>query len=160
MRSCVSLTVLMAGTTRRFAAVAGVVVASLALLVGGCSGSVGTAPTSPAAGVVSLGGQPVADVNVTFTPTAGRSATGRTDAQGRFALSTFAEGDGAVPGSHRVTLSLPAADVPMPGTPEAASYKPPTAPFPARYGSLDETDLVVEIPAGGNTAIALELKAD
>lgn len=160
MRSCVRLTVCIAETPRRFATVAGVVVTSLVVLVAGCSGGVGTAPTAPAAGSISLAGQPIADVNVTFTPTAGRSATGRTDAQGRFALSTFAEGDGAVPGSHRVTLSLPAADVPMPGTPEAASYKPPTAPFPARYGSLDDTDLVVEIPAGGDTAIALELQGD
>lgn len=148
------------GVCVRGIVVSGLVVPSLALLAAGCSGSAGTAPTAVAAGSVMLGGQPIADVNVTFTPNAGRSATGRTDAAGRFTLSTFAEGDGAVPGSHRVTLSLPAADVPMPGTPEAAAYRPPKPPFPARYGSLESTDLVVEIPAGGDTAIALELKGD
>lgn len=126
----------------------------------GCGGAgVGRAPTAPAAGVVTLAGQPLADVTITFTPAAGRPATGRTDATGRFTLSTFAAGDGAVPGEHRVTLSLPAVDVPMPGTPEAAGYVPAKRSFPERYGGLDTTDLRIEIPAAGARDLRLELPA-
>jgi hypothetical protein len=126
------------------------------LAITGCA-KPGRAPTAKAAGALSAGGAPLAGVNVTFTPAAGRSASGTTDAEGRFSLSTFAPGDGAVPGKHRVTLSLKEADVPMPGTPEAAAYKPPPLPFAKKYAGLATTDLEIEIPPGGNPAIALEV---
>jgi hypothetical protein len=139
---------------------AGLVCAGLVLASTGCGqAGTGRAPTAPVAGVMTLGGQPLADVTITFTPAAGRPATGRTDATGRFTLSTFAAGDGAVPGEHRVTLSVPAVDVPMPGTPEAAGYIPAKRAFPERYGGLDTTDLRVEIPAAGARDLRLELPA-
>lgn len=131
--------------------------ALLLALVAGC-GRPGSAPTAPAAGTLTVDGRPLAGVNITFTPAAGRSATATTDAEGRFTLATFASGDGAVPGRHRVTLSLSTADVPMPGTPEAAAGKPPALPFAKAYSGLDTTDLEVEIPAAGQTAIALDVK--
>ena len=126
------------------------------LAVVGCA-KPGRAPTAKAAGTLSAGGAPLAGVNVTFTPAAGRSASATTDAEGRFSLSTFAPGDGAVPGKHRVTLSLKEADVPMPGTPEAAAYKPAPLPFAKKYAGLATTDLEIEIPAGGDPAITLEV---
>jgi hypothetical protein len=126
------------------------------LAIAGCA-KPGRAATAKAAGMLSAGGAPLAGVNVTFTPAAGRSASGTTDSEGKFELSTFARGDGAVPGKHRVTLSLQVSDVPMPGTPEAAAYKPLPSPFAKKYAGLGTTDLEVEIPAGGNTAIALEV---
>lgn len=129
------------------------------VISGGC-GLRSTSPTVPVAGVVTHAGRPVPDITVTFTPQSGRSATGQTDATGRFTLATFTAGDGAVPGTHRVTFALAAADVPMPGTPEAASYKPPPLPFPKRYGSLDTTDLVVEISGSGNKSLELALDGD
>lgn len=126
------------------------------LAIAGCA-KPGRAPTAKASGTLSAGGAPLTGVNVTFTPAAGRSASATTDAEGRFSLSTFAPGDGAVPGKHRVTLSLKEADVPMPGTPEAAAYKPPSLPFAKKYAGLATTDLEVEIPVGGNPAISLEV---
>jgi hypothetical protein len=135
---------------------AGMCVLAACLATAGCAKPV-RAPTAKASGTLSAGGAPLAGVNVTFTPAAGRSAGGTTDAEGKFSLSTFAPGDGAVPGKHRVTLSLKQADVPMPGTPEAAAYKPPPQPFAKKYAGLSTTDLEVEIPAGGNKAITLEV---
>jgi hypothetical protein len=125
----------------------------------GC-GRKGAAPTTPAAGTLESGGTPLAGVNVTFTPATGRSATGTTDAAGRFTLSTFARGDGAVPGRHRVTLSAAAADTPMPGTPEAAGFKPTPPPFAKKYAGLATTDLEGEVPAVGNRAIALDVAGE
>lgn len=133
----------------------------LCLLAAGCAiagcAKPGRAPTAKAAGKLSAGGAPLAGVNVTFTPAAGRSASGTTDAEGKFSLSTFAPGDGAVPGKHRVTLSLKEADVPMPGTPEAAAYKPQPRPFAKKYSGLATTDLEIEVPVDGNPAITLEV---
>ena len=122
----------------------------------GCS-PLGRAPTVPASGVLRVDGRPLASVNVTFTPESGRSASATTDASGSFTLSTFTSGDGAVLGTHRVTLSLSPADIPMPGTPEAATYVAPRAPFASKYLGLQTTDLTVDLPAGGNRAIVLDV---
>lgn len=62
--------------------------------------------TIPVSGRVTLEGKPVAGAAVTFAPADGRRpATGLTDAEGRFTLATFADGDGALPGEHRVTVT-------------------------------------------------------
>lgn len=138
--------------------VAAVVVAVCCLVpLAGC-GRKAVAPTAAAAGVLTCDGKPLPGMNLTFTPVAGRSATGTTDAEGRFSLSTFKRGDGAVPGKHRVTLSSPSTDEPMPGTPEAAAWKPAALRFAKKYAAPGTTDLEVEIPAGGNTAIVLDVE--
>ena len=61
--------------------------------------------TIPVSGTVTLDGQTIAGAAVVFTPEEGRQATGTTDSSGRFELSTFRLGDGALPGPHRVTVS-------------------------------------------------------
>jgi hypothetical protein len=103
-----------------------------------------------AAGTVTYKGQPVKDAVVTFTPKEGRPASGTTDAQGKFRLSTFAPGDGAVPGAHTVTLTVAAgsAPPPMPGTPEAANYKPEPLPFPPKYSDAQSSGLTATVEKG------------
>jgi len=56
-------------------------------------------------------GQPVKEAAVTFSPAGGanqldtgKPATGFTDADGNFALSTFTEYDGAIVGTHTVNV--------------------------------------------------------
>ena len=75
----------------------------LGLALSGCG------PRNPATakveGVVTLDGEPIEGAAVVFTPSDGRMATGATDSSGRFILSTFKQGDGAVLGQHRVTVS-------------------------------------------------------
>ncbi len=69
----------------------------------------------PVSGVVTCEGKPVANAGVNFTPIAeegraegrpGRPALAITDEQGRFRLSTYGDYDGAIVGSHRVTVGL------------------------------------------------------
>ncbi len=58
-----------------------------------------------AGGKVMLDGQPCVDAVVTlFSDTNSLSATGRTNAEGEFKLTTYKDGDGAVEGGHKVTV--------------------------------------------------------
>ena len=81
------------------------VVLGLAWVVG-CGGS-GTPPTVKVTGTVTYNGNPLEGVNVGFIPDGegGRPASGTTDASGKFTLSTFESGDGAVVGKHLVAIS-------------------------------------------------------
>jgi hypothetical protein len=123
---------------------------ALAVALVGCDS--GGAPTEKVTGTVTAKGQPVSQATVTFTPENGRPASGVTDAQGKFTLSTFKEGDGAVPGTHNVAI-IPfkgEGPEPMPGTPEAANYKPPVAPFSQKYTSTQTSGLTAEVKSGPN----------
>ncbi len=56
-------------------------------------------------GAVTYQGRPVADADVTFVnDKAQTTATGRTDSEGHFRLTTFRENDGAVPGAQLVAV--------------------------------------------------------
>ncbi len=64
-------------------------------------------------GIVTCQGKPVANATVNFSPKAspdrpaqnpGKLALGITDAQGRFQLTTYENNDGAIIGTHTVTL--------------------------------------------------------
>jgi hypothetical protein len=57
-------------------------------------------------GRVTLNGRPVDAASVTLMPErGGRPASGTTDSAGGFTLSTFAVGDGALPGDYAVTVT-------------------------------------------------------
>jgi hypothetical protein len=80
----------------------------LATIVG-CGGA--PYDLAPAGGVVTVDGKPYPGGKVMFAPVAkgddgkaGRAAFGRIGPDGRFILSSYAEGDGAVVGEHVVTL--------------------------------------------------------
>ena len=76
---------------------------SVLVVLAGCGGD---ARVAPVLGVVTLEGEPVPDASVTFMPKeGGRPAFGITDSDGKFELTTFAAGDGAVIGSHAVAIS-------------------------------------------------------
>jgi hypothetical protein len=116
-----------------------------------------------AGGVVRLEGRPLEGALVTFT-NATLSASGRTDAEGRFTLTTYESGDGAAPGKHTVTVSkvqLPERDpaaVPMrrtagmPPSPQARSL------IPSRYADPATSGLSADVGDGGSTDIVIEIK--
>ncbi len=71
----------------------------------GCGGS-GFPKTYNVTGTVKQAGKPVDGALVTFIPAEGsKSAVGSTNDKGEFKLSTFGPGDGALPGSYKVTIS-------------------------------------------------------
>jgi hypothetical protein len=59
----------------------------------------------PVKGKVTYKGKPLARGTVKFEPDgAGRAATGEIQSDGTFVLTTYKQGDGAVPGHHRVAV--------------------------------------------------------
>lgn len=87
-------------------------------LIAGCLGVVGCGgpEMAPVEGKVSFNGKPVKEAQVTFAPVPtsaedkepGKAATGFTDENGRYALSTFQPLDGAIVGKHRVLVVIDA----------------------------------------------------
>jgi hypothetical protein len=135
----------------------------LVLALVGCGGS----RTSPVAGVVVLDGQPLAEAAIQFVPQgAGRDATGQTDTNGEFAMSTFEPRDGVLPGTYKVVITPPTGvvDTTKYATVEeamAAASKPQARPapkgpsVPAKYTRLDQTPLTQAVPVVGKLRIEL-----
>ena len=94
----------------------------------GCYSSTGRAPTYPITGTVTLKGQPLEGATVVFVPSEGAShepATGITNAEGKFKLSTFLADDGAQEGEYRIKVSK-------------FDIKKPTKEEQDRYISIEE----------------------
>jgi hypothetical protein len=119
-------------------------------------------------GQVTMDGQPLANVLVTFTPAeAGRTATGKTDASGKYELICL-DRKGAPVGKHKVSvttlqeaasvaeMSSDSEEYMKQATGQAGDYNTAKVeePIPARYNS--QTEFVKEVKAGSNV-IDLEL---
>jgi hypothetical protein len=59
----------------------------------------------PISGRVTIDGQPLAHGSVLFRPANGRSAGGALDSEGRYVLTCYEKGDGAMPGEYAVAIS-------------------------------------------------------
>jgi hypothetical protein len=124
-------------------------------------------PVAPASGIVLFNGKPLAGAHVLFQPEgkageveAGPESVGRTDAEGRFTLSTISpQRNGAMIGKHRVSVTIPEEESRYGGGGESGitfTGRPKyTLPERYRFG----TELVVEVPAGGTDKIELVLKS-
>jgi len=132
--------------------------AMASVLVAGC-GKAGTEPTAKVTGTVTYNGSPAEGAAVTFYPEQGRPASGVTDAQGKFTLSTFASGDGAVLSKHTVTIAEAASKEapPMPGTPGAENYMPPAPRFPAKYADRSTTPFTATVEKGEKNEFTFDM---
>jgi hypothetical protein len=155
---------------RRFACFLFILVVAVGL--SGCGGGLASVE-----GVVTLDGQPVEGASVSFAPQddTGKPASGATDAQGRFKLSTAGK-PGAENGTYKVVVTkvdttagtatlkpgdpeytkMMAKGLPKPGP--ASSPTGPKSLLPAIYGSTDTTPLKQKIPPD-SSPIKLELKS-
>lgn len=134
----------------------------------GCGSSNPT--TYPVTGTVTFEGKPLAGANIGFSATDEntRGAIGVTDSEGKYSLTTFEKGDGAMAGTFKVTVSKfdgPAAPVkladpsastgdelPANYTPEAASTAAPSKNLvPQKYLRPQTTPLSFTVEAGPNT---------
>lgn len=74
----------------------------------GCGSQAATyvGSTVPVKGTVTCKGKPLSSGEIRFEPdSGGREAHGAIGADGSFELTTYSQGDGAVPGTHRVAVA-------------------------------------------------------
>ena len=125
------------------------------LLLIGFTAVAGCGPSKPVAypvtGTVTYQDQPVEGAQVMFTQTGARAAEGTTDAAGKFTLTTFASGDGALPGTHKITV------VKMVSQDPSDPYSPAKNVLPARYATPTESPLEHTVTAGGANEVPLKL---
>lgn len=154
-----------------------VALAVLALLfatlpcLSGCQRGPARPKTVPVNVAVSYRNQPVSGATVTFLPVGGpRGAVGRTNAQGQAKLMTFAAGDGAMPGSYRVTIDKLLDEAGPSGTSQeeyekfwAAQKKGPVGlpplkcELPWRYGQVEKTELKADVQEQGKNDFRFDL---
>lgn len=144
----------------------GCVVALTAFLVmAGCTGKdrwqAGRPPVVESGGVITHDGQPLGDAVITLLPVAGsHSPYARSDADGRFTLTTFDPNDGAVAGDYKVTVTCIVVEhEPNPKDPE---HLPPLhhaeySLIPEDCADLAKTPLTITIPADGSKELVLAL---
>jgi hypothetical protein len=144
-------------------------------LLSGC-GEGGGAATVKVKGVVMAGGKAVDGAVITFySKSGGEAASGRTDAEGKFQLTTRKPNDGAVPGDYVVTVAK------SEGETEATSYdpskggamspdyikqmqnaskakkEPVKGALPAKYASIKDSGLVRTVTESGPNEFDFDL---
>ncbi len=133
---------------------------SLAAMLGlvvGCGRSLPT--VAPVSGAVTRGGKPVTQGIVSFLPEKGRMGVGPIGSDGRFTITTFTTGDGAVIGPHQVTIEAytqgfgpkPPANGSATDAAEGVHASGPVAWLvPETYASPQTTPLTAEVKLGTN----------
>jgi hypothetical protein len=136
-----------------------------ALATAGC----GSKPV-PVKGRVTLDDKPLANASVLFIAQepGGRDASGYTDANGVFELTTLRPQDGALPGSYKVTIHCSAAvDVPAGARSPADVQRAKAKVTPSRtesivilpiYSQPDQTVLSQRVPPEGEVRFDLKSK--
>ena len=128
----------------------------------GCGGGERDPDVVPASGSVTLDGNAIEGVTVTFIPQSGgnRSGYGMTDAEGRFEAKLGTDLAGLPPGKYRVLfqkLVLPDGS-PMPRDAMAADVDARNM-LPEIYSSSGESPIMVTVGEGGNQEMKLELQS-
>lgn len=130
--------------------------AFIQITLSGCAEQAETKPTAPVKGTVTYQGKPLETGEVVFFPDSGeRIASGKIQPDGTFQLTTYEEGDGAIPGNHKVTI---VAERDMEGIsaedPEA-SMEPSL--IPTKY-NLQKTSGLTAVVKEGENEIQLDLE--
>lgn len=116
--------------------------------------------TVKAEGVLLFKGKPLPGFLVSLHPADGkRTASGLTDAEGRFSLGTNALGDGAIAGTHKVSVVWQPPEDDGLGSTVDDPRKLPKAPvqLPPKFSSPDTSELTVSVPDGGSSDLKIEI---
>jgi len=110
-------------------------------------------------GTIKYNGKPLANAYVGFSPDEPglRAASGTTDSNGYYRLTTFEGNDGAMVGKHHVMVR--AEEIPE-GPPKAAddiTYKRGKLLTPQKYSNTDTSGLTADVVARKNNVINFDL---
>ncbi len=131
---------------------------SALLLLGivGCGGPTGPELT-PITGVVTFEGKPVGPGTVAFVPTdgTGNPASGTIESSGRFKMSVYKPGDGVLPGTYKVSVTV--IKEPAHGD-DKGNLFPPTYLSPERYMNPDTSGFNVTVEKRKPQDLKFDLK--
>jgi hypothetical protein len=144
-------------------------------VIAGCGGPSDKPQLAPVSGVVMMNDKPLADVTVAFhldAQEAPRAGIGKTDANGKFRITTYDTNDGAIVGTHIVTVAKIDAgpnaggDMEIGGDAYGAAMlaaanpnaPPPKQLFPEKFASKDTSPLRVTVEAGGKDDVKILLE--
>ncbi len=126
------------------------------LLLGLAIGCSGRPQMVPVSGTVTHQGQRVEGADVMFSPKGGRIASGRTDKEGRFQLTTFVAGDGALEGEHGVSVAK--MQLIMDSKDPDNPYPHARNLLPAKYSNVESSGITVSVKRGGDNQITIQLE--
>jgi hypothetical protein len=133
----------------------GLALVPVIVALAGCGGT--DLSLGQVSGKVTMNGQPVSGATVSFIPdttknTSGPMSSGILNAQGEFTLSTLDGVQGAVIGSHKVTVTCPFDESAGSSGSGDAVAPAPTTPcdVPTKYEGFATTDLSAEVNKGSN----------
>ncbi|HUY88733.1 MAG TPA: carboxypeptidase-like regulatory domain-containing protein [Pirellulales bacterium] len=146
----------------------------ISMFAGACVFLVGCGHKSGVDGVVQVGGsvtydgKPIEGASVIFSAEGeSRSASGITDAGGRFQLTTLTPNDGALPGKYKVAVSKVEVENAM-SAEEAKEWfqkngGPPPAGniknrLPEKYKDIESSELTAEVTTDGKNDFTFDLK--
>jgi hypothetical protein len=133
------------------------------LALTGCAKS--SLPTIPVEGTVTWNGTALADAQIAFQPVAAggkgsaRPAVGRIDDRGQYFVSTFANGDGAMPGEYTVVVVGRRDHKPVEVLTKA-DHDAMASPIPAIYSDASRSPLKASIPAGAKGPLRFDFKLE
>lgn len=127
-------------------------VLTVAVVATGC-GRGPAVPLAPVGGVVTIAGRPVGGGQIMFAPTsAGPTATGVIGPDGRYSLTTFKRGDGAMLGAHDVMIeSMPDVSTTLPEDILVTKKAAPPPEIPQKYNLPGRSGLSATVTSGSNT---------
>ena len=136
------------------------------LVAAGCGRSANRPATFVVSGTVTLGGKPVEGAIITFRPADGQyPANGVTDADGRYELTTFSIGDGAMAGPYRVMIMKFEETAGRGGSESQDEYVPVMGPtpapknlLPAKYADAAKSGLTADVQPDQSNSLDFPLK--
>jgi hypothetical protein len=120
------------------------------VILAGCGGGSDLLPTAPVSGTLAYEGKPVAKGAIHFHPPKGQTANGVVE-DGKFTLTTYKEGDGAIVGKHRVAVDVVEEVPTKDGDTTSRSL------IPKKYSEPDSSGIELEIPPTGRPNLQIDL---
>ncbi len=137
-----------------------VMCAAAMFVLSGCGGEAGgQQETAPVQGSVTYNGQPLTTGTVFFVPEGGGpTAEGQVREDGTFELTTYEEGDGAVPGQHGVMIHAERELEEVLPEDEDPDNPPDPQLIPAKYSSVETSGLTATVTVDGENTVKFELQ--